>query len=91
MRQAFAGLVWSEQFYHFDVVRWQKGDPNEPPPPASRLDGRNAEWRHLDSHDLMVMPDKWEYPWFAAWDTRPSNVWRSHISTQLPRSSSFVS
>jgi hypothetical protein len=79
MRQGFAGLVWSEQFYHFDVLRWQEGDPTEPPPPAARLGIRNAEWRHLDSHDVLVMPDKWEYPWFAAWDLAFQCVALAHI------------
>ena len=79
MRQAFAGLVWSEQFYHFDVLRWQEGDPTEPPPPAARRGIRNAQWRHLDSHDLLVMPDKWEYPWFAAWDLAFQCVALAHI------------
>jgi hypothetical protein len=79
MRQAFAGLVWSEQFYHFDVLRWQKGDPTEPPPPAARRGVRNGQWRHLDCHDLLVMPDKWEYPWFAAWDLAFQCVALAHI------------
>jgi hypothetical protein len=79
MRQAFAGMVWSQQFYHFDVGRWQKGDPTEPPPPAARRKARNAEWRHLDSHDVLAMPDKWEYPWFAAWDLAFHCVVLAHI------------
>jgi hypothetical protein len=79
MRQAFAGLIWSEQFYHFNVLRWQKGDATQPPPPAARREGRNAQWRHLDSHDVLVMPDKWEYPWFAAWDTAFQCVALAHI------------
>jgi len=68
MRRAFAGLVWSQQFYHYDVERWLDGDPGQPPPDAARRRGRNAAWRHLDSNDVLVMPDKWEYPWYAAWD-----------------------
>ena len=68
MRQAFAGMTWSQQFYHYDVARWLDGDPAEPPPPAARKSGRNAGWRHLNNHDLLAMPDKWEYPWYAAWD-----------------------
>jgi hypothetical protein len=79
MREAFAGLVWSQQFYHFDVLRWLKGDPNEPPPPPARRGIRNADWRHLDSHDVLVMPDKWEYPWFAAWDLAFHCVALAHI------------
>jgi hypothetical protein len=67
MRQAFAGLLWSKQFYHYDVRRWLEGDPARLPP-AGRLDGRNREWRHLYNEDVISMPDKWEYPWYAAWD-----------------------
>jgi hypothetical protein len=68
MRQAFAGMLWSKQFYDYDVSRWLAGDPTQPPPPAMRSAGRNSRWRHFDSFDIMSMPDKWEYPWFAAWD-----------------------
>ncbi len=68
MRQAFAGLLWSKQFYHYDVRRWLAGDPAGPPPPASRRNGRNREWEHLYNDDVISMPDKWEYPWYAAWD-----------------------
>ncbi len=67
-RQAFAGLLWSEQFYHFDVDRWLAGDPGQPPPPESRRSGRNRDWDHLNNKDIISMPDKWEYPWYAAWD-----------------------
>ncbi|HEX2056692.1 MAG TPA: glucosidase [Nitrospiraceae bacterium] len=67
-RQAFAGLLWSKQFYHYDVDRWLKGDPAGPPPPRERLRGRNADWTHLYNADVISMPDKWEYPWYAAWD-----------------------
>ena len=68
MRQAFAGLLWSKQFYHYVVKDWLDGDPAQPPPPAERRDGRNREWRHLYNADVISMPDKWEYPWYAAWD-----------------------
>ncbi|MEO1207979.1 MAG: glucosidase [Cyanobacteria bacterium J06638_20] len=68
-RQAFAGLMWTKQYYHFDVTRWLKGDPTTPAPPADRTQGRNHQWHHLDAGDIISMPDKWEYPWFAAWDT----------------------
>jgi hypothetical protein len=68
MRQAFAGLLWSKQFYHYDVSRWLRGDPAQPPPPAERSRGRNHEWTHLYNADIISMPDKWEYPWYAAWD-----------------------
>jgi hypothetical protein len=67
-RQAFAGLLWSKQFYHYDVEQWLTGDPAGPPPPAPRTTGRNAEWRHLNNADVLSMPDTWEYPWYAAWD-----------------------
>jgi len=68
MRQAFAGLLWSKQFYHYDVRRWLDGDPGSPPPPPERWQGRNREWLHLYNEDVVSMPDKWEYPWYAAWD-----------------------
>jgi hypothetical protein len=67
-RQAWAGLLWSKQFYMFDVALWQDGDDPKCPPPASRRRVRNAHWRHLNSMRVMTLPDKWEYPWFAAWD-----------------------
>src|SRR4051812_28242154 len=68
LRQALAGMLWSKQLYYYDVARWLDGDPGQPGPPASRSGGRNARWRTFDSFDIMSMPDKWEYPWFAAWD-----------------------
>ncbi len=68
MRQGLAGLLWSKQFYHYDVKRWLAGDPAGPPPPAQRRHGRNREWTHLYNEDIISMPDKWEYPWYAAWD-----------------------
>ncbi len=67
-RQGYAGLLWSKQYYHYDVKTWLTGDPNCPPPPASRQDGRNSDWQHLYNRDVISMPDKWEYPWYAAWD-----------------------
>ena len=67
-RQAFAGLLWSKQFYNYDVDRWLKGDPAGPEPPKARLHGRNADWTHLYNADVISMPDKWESPWYAAWD-----------------------
>ena len=67
-RQAYAGLLWSKQFYYYDVSQWVPGDPSGPPPPASRRNGRNAQWMHLNNADVLSMPDTWEYPWFAAWD-----------------------
>jgi hypothetical protein len=67
-RQAFAGLLWSKQFYYYDVPEWLHGDPAQPPPPPERLHGRNHDWQHLNNADVISMPDKWEYPWYAAWD-----------------------
>jgi len=67
-RQAFAGLLWSKQFYHFDVSAWIAGDPPGPTPPEERKGGRNHEWMHLYNEDVISMPDKWEYPWYASWD-----------------------
>ena len=67
-RQAYAGLLWSKQFYHYVTDAWLDGDPNMLKPPAEREQGRNADWRHVYSRDVLSMPDKWEYPWFAAWD-----------------------
>jgi len=67
-RQAWAGMVWSQQVYTLDVPRWLEGDPGQPEPPASRQLGRNHEWTHLNNADVISMPDKWEYPWYAAWD-----------------------
>jgi hypothetical protein len=67
-RQAFAGLLWCKQYYALDIREWLRGDPLQPMPPASRLHGRNIDWGHLNNSDIMLMPDAWEYPWFAAWD-----------------------
>ncbi len=67
-RQAFAGMLWSKQFFYYDIEQWLNGDPAQPAPPAQRKAGRNHEWTHLNNADIISMPDKWEYPWFAAWD-----------------------
>jgi hypothetical protein len=68
-RQALAGLLWTKQFYHYSVELWLEGDPGQPAPPSSRKQGRNADWgSHLYNLDVLSMPDKWEYPWYAAWD-----------------------
>jgi hypothetical protein len=79
MRQAFAGMLWGKQFYYYDVARWLDGDPAQPPPPPGRASGRNSHWRSLDAFDIMSMPDKWEYPWFAAWDLAFHCVALAHI------------
>jgi len=68
MRQAFAGMLWSKQYYHYVVRDWLRGDPGFPPPPEARKRGRNRDWQHLYNSDVISMPDKWEYPWYAAWD-----------------------
>src|SRR5260370_1207601 len=68
MRQSFAGMMWCKQFYHYDVRTRLDGDPASPPPPKERLQGRNHDWTHLYNDDVISMPDKWEYPWYAAWD-----------------------
>ncbi len=67
-RQAFAGMLWSKQYYNFNIERWLDGDPTQPTPPSERKNGRNHQWMHLDNEDIVSMPDKWEYPWYAAWD-----------------------
>jgi hypothetical protein len=68
VRQALAGMLWTKQVYIYDVARWLDGDPTQPAPPPERRYGRNAQWRNFESYDVLSMPDKWEYPWFAAWD-----------------------
>ena len=67
-RQALAGMLWSKQFYYIDIPEWMSGDPLQPEPPRSRRHGRNVDWSHLNNADIISMPDKWEYPWYAAWD-----------------------
>jgi hypothetical protein len=67
-RQAFAGMIWSKQFYKYDIRTWLRGDAGQPPPPAARVSGRNSDWPHFNGSNILSMPDKWEYPWFAAWD-----------------------
>ena len=74
-RQAFAGILWSKQFFYYDITEWLDGDPAEPKPPGARHDGRNREWVHATMEDVVSMPDKWEFPWFAAWD------WAFHLVT----------
>jgi hypothetical protein len=68
MRQALGGLLWSQQWYHYDVRRWLAGDPTQPAPPPGRAGGRNHGWTHLYNEDVVSVPDKWEYPWYASWD-----------------------
>ncbi len=68
LRQALAGMLWSKQFFNYDVERWLEGDPGQPVPPPERRHGRNSGWTHLVNADVISMPDKWEYPWYASWD-----------------------
>jgi hypothetical protein len=74
-RQAFAGILWSKQYFHYDITEWLDGDSAQPKPPEARLSGRNSEWVHANMEDIVSMPDKWEFPWFAAWD------WAFHLTT----------
>ena len=85
LRQAFAGMLWSKQFYHYDVERWLDGDPASPPPPAARLQGRNHDWRHLNNLDVISMPDTWEYPWYAAWDLAFHCVALAHVDPEFAK------
>jgi hypothetical protein len=79
MRQAFAGMLWGKQLYYYDVRRWLAGDPTQPPPPESRHGGRNSHWVTFEAFDIMSMPDPWEYPWFAAWDSAFHCVALAHV------------
>ena len=85
-RQALAGLIWSKQFYHYDVETWLDGDPSMPPPPPIRLKGRNVRWQHVRTAEIMSMPDTWEYPWFAAWDLAFHTVSFALIDPQFAKS-----
>jgi len=86
MRQAMAGMLWSKQYYHYEVQRWLEGDPAGPPPPEGRLEGRNTEWVHLDNRDVISMPDKWEYPWYAAWDLGFHCLPLAHLDPEFAKS-----
>ena len=79
LRQSCAGLIWSKQMYPYRVARWLDGDPGQPPPPPGHRSGRNSGWRHLDSFDVLAMPDPWEYPWFAAWDLAFHTITWAHL------------
>jgi hypothetical protein len=89
LRQAFAGMLWSKQYYHYDVSRWLEGDlqgdPPSPPPPGNRKDARNREWRHLRNSDVISMPDTWEYPWYAAWDLAFHAVVLAHVDPDFAK------
>jgi hypothetical protein len=85
VRQAAAGLLWSKQFYHYIVQDWLTGDPAGPAPPTGRLKGRNKDWSHFYSRDIISMPDKWEYPWFAAWDLGFHMIPLAHIDPEFAK------
>ena len=84
-RQAFAGMVWSKQFFYYDVPQWLEGDPGQPPPAGNRRHGRNREWQHLNNADIISMPDKWEYPWYAAWDLAFHCLPLAHLDPQFAK------
>ncbi|MEP7064808.1 MAG: glucosidase [Gemmatimonadota bacterium] len=84
-RQAYAGLLWSKQFYHYALGEWLDGDPAQPAPPGTRRGGRNAEWGHAYHADILSMPDKWEYPWFAAWDLAFHMIPMARIDPQFAK------
>ena len=85
MRQAFAGMLWSKQFYHYDICSWLDGDPAQPPPPPGRGAIRNGGWRHFDALDVISMPDPWEYPWFASWDLGFHCVALAHVDAAFAK------
>jgi hypothetical protein len=85
MRQAFAGMLWSKQFYNYSVARWLDGDPGQPVPPPERLGKRNSRWRQFDAYDVMSMPDTWEYPWFASWDLAFHCVALAHVDAEFAK------
>ena len=84
-RQAFAGMIWSKQFFYYDVPRWLAGDPTQPAPPPERREGRNREWTHLNNADVISMPDKWEYPWYAAWDLGFHCLALAHVDCEFAK------
>ena len=85
LRQAVAGLMWGKQFFHYDVERWLDGDPAGPPPAPRRRYGRNGDWLHLNNHDVISMPDPWEYPWYAAWDLAFHCVPIAHVDPEFAK------
>ena len=84
-RQAYAGLLWTKQFYHYSVATWLSGDPSGPQPGEARKQGRNSDWRHLFNRDVISMPDKWEYPWYAAWDLAFHMVPMAHLDPNFAK------
>jgi hypothetical protein len=84
-RQAFAGMIWSKQFFYFDIPEWLAGDPTQPAPPSGRRHGRNRDWAHLNNADIISMPDKWEYPWYAAWDLAFHCIPLAHLDARFAK------
>lgn len=84
-RQAFAGLLWSKQFYHYIIGEWLEGDPAEPAPPGSRRYGRNHDWAHMYNADVISMPDTWEFPWYASWDLGFHCITLAHVDPQFAK------
>ncbi|MET4082900.1 hypothetical protein ABIB40_002864 [Pedobacter sp. UYP30] len=84
-RQAFAGLLWNKQYYNYEIDTWLDGDPKQPAPPEQRRSGRNSDWRTLRNHDVMSMPDSWEYPWYAAWDSAFQCTTFAHIDAEFAK------
>ncbi|MCI0360731.1 MAG: glucosidase [Planctomycetaceae bacterium] len=85
-RQALAGMIWSKQFFYFDIPQWLHGDPGQPPPPRERRHGRNSDWEHLNNADIISMPDKWEYPWYAAWDLAFHTIPLAQVDAEFAKS-----
>jgi hypothetical protein len=85
-RQSFAGMIWSKQFFYYDIPEWLKGDPTCHPPPPERKQGRNSDWQHLNNADIISMPDKWEYPWYAAWDLAFHCIPLAMVDTEFAKS-----
>ena len=84
-RQAWAGMLWSKQMFYFDIPQWLDGDPGAPPPPAARKEGRNRDWEHLLNFDIISMPDKWEYPWYATWDLAFHCIPLAHVDPDFAK------
>ncbi|MBX3379267.1 MAG: glucosidase [Phycisphaeraceae bacterium] len=84
-RQAFGGMLWSKQYYHYVVQDWLQGDPAQPVPPEQRKSGRNRDWTHLFARDVISMPDKWEFPWFASWDLGFHCIALAHVDPQFAK------
>ena len=89
-RKAYAGMLWNKQFYYYDILDWTQGDKGFPPPPAERLKGRNTDWLHLNNRDIISMPDKWEYPWYASWDLAFHTVTLANIDPQFAKSQQIL-